>query len=203
MSDRDLWERILKDPLWMLDLYASGAFPMAPDKESDTVHWFQPDERCIIPLDSFNTPRSVKKLLKENIFTIKYDKDISGIISGCAGRKQTWISGKLIDAYKRIEKLGFLHSVEAYSGGALAGGLYGISIGRAFFGESMFSVKPGASKVALASLLDHLKKRGYVILDVQYMTEHLAMFGAKMISMEEYNGMIKEAIKEDGEMHWF
>lgn len=203
MSNRDIWDQILQDSVWMLELYAAGAFPMAPEKDSDTVQWFSPEERAVIPVNGYNIPRSVKKLLKENTFEIRFDTDSEEVIRQCAAREKTWISEKLIAAYKRIMKLGFLHSVEAYRESELAGGLYGISIGKAFFGESMFSLIPGASKAALASLLMHLRKREYVILDVQYMTEHLAMFGAKVISMDEYSTLLKAAISEETEMHLF
>lgn len=203
MSNRDIWEQILLDPMWMLELYASGAFPMAPEKNSDVVQWFSPEERAVISPDGFNVPRSVKKLIKEKILEIKLDYNHEAIIRGCAAREKTWISEKLIQAYMRIKRLGFLHTVECYSGNTLAGGLYGISIGRAFFGESMFSFQPGASKVALAYLLTHLHRKGFLLLDVQYMTEHLAMFGAKIITMDEYNRILGEAIRAEEGLNWF
>lgn len=174
----------------MIRLYASGAFPM--DDGHGNINWYLPSKRAIITLDNYNIPRSVKKIIKRNDFEIKFDFDYLSIIKGCASRETTWISDKLITAYQRLHKRGFVHSVETYQNNKLVGGLYGIAFRGAFFGESMFSKVSGASKVALASLIIHLKERNFVVLDVQYMTDHLKMFGAKEIEWDEYyNFLIK------------
>ncbi len=179
-------------PETMIRLYASGAFPMA-DEETGEINWYLPETRTVIPLDNYNIPRSLKKILNDSDFEIEYDTDFISVVKGCASRDKTWISEELIKAYLRLKELGFVHTVETRIGGKLVGGLYGISYRGAFFGESMFSVVPQASKVALANLLKHLNEKGFVMLDVQFMTEHLRMFGAVEISFEEYNGLLKTA----------
>lgn len=175
----------------MIRLYASGAFPM--DDGTGSIDWFMPSIRAIIPLDNFNIPRSVKKLLKENLFEVRYDYDYLSVIKNCADRESTWISDKLINAYRKLHKLGFVHSVETYIDNKLVGGLYGITFRGAFFGESMFSKVSGASKVALAKLIYHLRERNFVLLDVQYLTEHLKMFGAKEVSWDYYNHLLEKS----------
>lgn len=184
----------LLSPSNMIRLYANGAFPMA-DEESGLINWYMPEIRTIIPLDDYNIPRSLRKELPAKGFEIKYDSDFLAVVKGCANRKKTWISDELIEAYLRLEKLGFVHTVEAWLNNKLVGGLYGISFRGAFFGESMFSVIPQASKAALANLLQHLTEKKFVLLDVQYMTEHLKMFGAKEITFEEYTTLLDKAYR--------
>jgi leucyl/phenylalanyl-tRNA--protein transferase len=168
----------------MIRLYASGAFPM--DDGTGNVNWYLPSIRSLIPLNHYNIPRSVKKIIDENKFEVRLDFDYLKVIINCAKREKTWISKKLIDAYKRLHKNGFVHSVETYQDNVLVGGLYGIAFRGAFFGESMFSSVSGASKVALIKLIEHLRERNFVLLDVQYLTDHLKMFGAIEIQWEEY-----------------
>jgi leucyl/phenylalanyl-tRNA---protein transferase len=175
----------------MLRLYATGAFPMA-DEKTGAIEWYLPETRCIIPLDKFNIPRSAKKFDRLN-FEIKFDTETVSVIRGCADREHTWISEKLIEAYKKLIKRGHLHSVGVWKGGFLVGGLYGITFRGAFFGESMFSKIPQASKAALITLLNHLRDNDFVLLDVQYLTEHLKMFGAIEISLEKYKEKLLEA----------
>ena len=176
----------------MLRLYASGAFPMA-DAETGFINWYLPEVRTIIPLDSFNIPRSTRKALDEKKFKIKFDNDFEGVVAGCADRDSTWISDELIDAYRKLKKRGHIHTVETWKDGKLVGGLYGVTFRGAFFGESMFSKFSQASKAALVALLKHLKDKDFVLLDVQYMTEHLKMFGAIEISFEEYTKLLQKA----------
>ncbi len=176
----------------MLRLYASGAFPMA-NEETRAIEWYLPETRCIIPLDNFNVPRSTKKEIDKLGFEIRYDSDIISVIRGCANREHTWISERLIEAYKRLIKRGHVHSVETWKDEILAGGLYGVTFRGAFFGESMFSVLSQASKAALIALLYRLKEKDFALLDVQYMTEHLKMFGAIEISLDEYKENLLEA----------
>ena len=176
----------------MLRLYASGAFPMA-DAETGSINWYLPDIRTIIPLDNFNIPRSAKKAIEGQNFEIRFDTDFDGVLEGCADRESTWISDELKSAYRRLKKRGHIHTVETWKDGMLVGGLYGVTFRGAFFGESMFSKVSQASKAALVALLKHLKEKDFVLLDVQYLTEHLKMFGAIEISFEEYTKLLHKA----------
>ena len=185
----------LLNPDIMLRLYAKGAFPMAD--ESGLIDWYLPQTRCIIPLDNFNIPRSTKKIIEKEKFEYKFDSDFIAIVKGCASRESTWISEELITAYKRLQKRGHIHTVETWKDGVLVGGLYGVTFHGAFFGESMFSKVPQASKAALVNLLYHLKKRDFVLLDVQYITEHLKMFGAIEISFADYSLLLEAAYKRE------
>ena len=182
-------------PINMLNYYAQGAFPMAD--ENGKIDWYQPKTRTIIPLDKYNIPRSLKKFMDTSDYKIKYDNDVMEIVRQCAKRKQTWISPELVEAYKGIHEIGFLHSVEVYQNNKLVGGLYGVTIGGAFFGESMFSKKSQASKTALAKLLERLRKKGFVVLDIQFLTPHLEMFGATEIDFEEYALLLEKAYSKD------
>lgn len=175
----------------MIRLYASGAFPMAD--ESGQINWYLPEVRTIIPLINFNIPRSARKAVEKQNFDIKFDADYLSVIKGCADRPSTWISEELIVAYRRLHKRGYLHTVETYQNGKLVGGLYGITFRGAFFGESMFSKVSQASKAALIALLNRLKEKDFVLLDVQYMTNHLKMFGAIEISWGEYSALLQKA----------
>ncbi len=189
-KNNDLIKSMLQ-PENMIRLYASGAFPMADD--TGQINWYMPEIRTIIPLDNFNIPRSTRKAIEKQNFELKFDTDYLSVIKGCADRPSTWISEELIAAYRRLHKRGYLHSVETYQNGKLVGGLYGITFRGAFFGESMFSKVSQASKAALVALLYHLKENDFVLLDVQYMTEHLRMFGAIEISWEEYSALLQKA----------
>lgn len=180
------------EPNTMLSLYAQGAFPMAD--EDDVINWYLPDIRTIIPLDNFNFPRSLKKFYY-NYFHYKFDCAILDVIKNCANRKPTWISNQLIEAYKGLINKGNLHSVEVYQNNILVGGLYGVTYRGAFFGESMFSKVSQASKCGLIKLIEHLRERNFKLLDVQYQTEHLKMFGAKEISFNEYKKLLIESYK--------
>ncbi len=176
----------------MLRMYASGAFPMAEDKNSE-IDWYFPDIRTIIPLSNFNIPRSLKKFIKEHDFELRKDFDFLPVVKACANRETTWITDELIEAYQRLYNRKHIHTVEVWQNGNLAGGLYGITFRGAFFGESMFSLVPQASKAALAYLLEHLKQNNFVLLDVQYMTPHLKMFGAIEIPLEQYQDLLEES----------
>jgi leucyl/phenylalanyl-tRNA--protein transferase len=192
MRNKDLYNsKDFLKPVNMLRLYASGAFPMADD--SGEINWYLPEIRTIIPLNNYNYPRSLKKVIQSGTFEFKYDSDFTAVVNGCADRDKTWISKELIQAYNRLKKLGHVHTVETWKKGKLAGGLYGITFGGAFFGESMFSKSPQASKAALIKLIEHLAEKKFVLLDVQYMTPHLKMFGAVEISFEEYTKLLNES----------
>ena len=188
----------LLEPDNMIRLYASGAFPMA-DNETGTINWYMPEKRTIIPLNNYNVPRSARKAIEKENFEITFDKDFVDVLNGCANREETWISQDLIDAYKRLKKRGHVHSVETWLEGKLVGGLYGVTFRGAFFGESMFSQLSEASKAALIALIKHLVEKKFLLLDVQYMTEHLRMFGAVEISFEKYAELLHQAYTRECE----
>lgn len=187
---------ILQNPEAMIKMYAVGAFPMA-DKDTNEINWYMPEIRTIIPLDNYNYPRSLKKFIANSEFTFKYDFDFHSVIKLCADREETWISDELIEAYLRMEKLGYVHTVETYSKGKLVGGLYGITYKGAFFGESMFSVISQASKAALIKLIEHLNENQFELLDVQYSTPHLKIFGATEIEFQEFNRLLEKAYRRN------
>lgn len=182
----------LLKPENMIRLYASGAFPMA-DAETGNINWYLPDNRAIIPLNNYNIPRSTKKIIDEQKFEIRFDTDFESVLEGCADRESTWISDELKAAYRRLKKRGHIHTVETWKNENLIGGLYGVTFRGAFFGESMFSKVSQASKAALVALLKHLKEKDFILLDVQYITDHLKMFGAIEISFEEYMRLLHKA----------
>lgn len=173
----------------MIRLYASGAFPMA-DEKTRRINWYMPEIRTIIPIDKFNYPRSLRKFLEKTDYETRLDTDFKQVVNSCADRVSTWISPKLIEAYLRLKKLGYVHTVETWENGKLIGGLYGITFRGAFFGESMFSRKPQASKSALINLLFHLQEKNFALLDVQFLTPHLKMFGAIEIGMDQYSDLL-------------
>jgi leucyl/phenylalanyl-tRNA--protein transferase len=179
----------------MILLYSRGAFPMAD--ESGIIDWYMPDLRTIIPLDNFNIPRSLNKFISSSDFEYQYDTSILRVVKECSDRTTTWISDELIKAYKGLNSLGHLHSVEVYLRNKLIGGLYGVTYKGAFFGESMFSKVPQASKAALVKLVEHLKECGFILLDVQYQTEHLKMFGAIEIPFDDYSQILKKSYALD------
>ncbi|MEK7819334.1 MAG: leucyl/phenylalanyl-tRNA--protein transferase [Bacteroidota bacterium] len=183
-------------PEVLLNAYCEGFFPMADSVNGD-INWYQPKKRSVFILKDLKLPRSVNQIKNKNIFKITFDKSFEKIIRSCAKRDETWISEKIIKTYCEMFELGFGHSVEAWKNGVIAGGLYGISIGGAFFGESMFSNFSGASKIALASLIKKLKSQDYDFIDAQYMTTHLKMLGAIEISNAEYLNILKITIKKD------
>lgn len=166
---------------------------MAEHREGP-IRWFSPDPRAIIPLETFRAPRSVRRLLSSGVFTVRTDGAFRRVVEACARREDTWISGRIIDAYDRLHRLGHAHSVESWLGGDLAGGLYGVSLNGAFFGESMFSLVSGGSKVALVALVERLRARGFLLLDTQYTTPHLERFGAREIPRTSYLELLARAL---------
>ena len=164
------------------------------DEKTEEIGWYSPDPRGILPLEEFIVPRSLSQLIRKNGFLIKCDTAFEAVMRGCAERDETWISEGLIRSYVRLHELGSAHSVEAWKDGVLAGGLYGVALGGAFFGESMFSIATGSSKVCLAYLVRRLRERGFRLLDTQFVTPHLAGFGAVEIPRVRYLGLLRDAV---------
>ncbi len=158
------------------------------------IEWFSPDPRAIIPLDGLRVSRSLRRTLKRNLFTIRINSAFERVMRACADRAETWISEEIISAYTALHERGFAHSVETWHGAQLVGGLYGVAIGGAFFGESMFSRMADASKVALVHLVERLRQRGFLLLDTQYITEHLRRLGAIEVSRSRYLRLLSKAI---------
>ena len=194
MTEKFDKKQLLK-PINMLNMYAQGAFPMAD--ETGEIDWYQPKTRTIIPLDNYNIPRTLRKFMDSSDFEYRYDENTMDVVRKCADRKETWITDELIKAYKGIEEIGYLHSVEVYKNNKLVGGLYGVNIGGAFFGESMFTKNTQSSKAALVKLVERLNEKGFVILDVQFTTPHLEMFGSIEINFEEYNNLLSIAYEKE------
>jgi leucyl/phenylalanyl-tRNA--protein transferase len=184
----------------LLQGYAMGIFPMADSRTSDEVFWVEPRTRAVIPLDGFHVSRSLKRTLRSGRFSVTVDKDFAGVITACANREETWINADIERAMLSLHRLGHAHSIEVWSGRGesrrLVGGLYGVKLGRAFFGESMFSTETDASKVALAWLVARLKAGGYVLLDCQFMTDHLASLGAVSVPRDDYVALLGSALGE-------
>ena len=179
-------------PDLLLEAYAGGMFPMA--MENGEMGWFSPDPRGIIPIKEFHIPHGLKKVLRNNPFEVRIDTAFGAIMRGCADRESTWISDMIHRSYVKLHELGFAHSVEIWQDNTLVGGLYGLAMGGAFFGESMFSRVPNASKVALATLVSRLEARGFVLLDTQWVTEHLTQFGAHEIPRTTYLKRLNKAL---------
>jgi leucyl/phenylalanyl-tRNA--protein transferase len=181
-------------PELLIAAYANGYFPMGESKDSSEIFWYHPERRGIIPLDDFRVPKSLQKLLKHNPFTITTDTAFREVLHGCAARDSSWINSRIIELYCELYEMGLAHSVECWQGGELAGGLYGVSLCGAFFGESMFSQASSASKVALVHLVRLLKQNGYRLLDTQYVNDHLKQFGVIEIPREEYMELLQQAL---------
>jgi leucyl/phenylalanyl-tRNA--protein transferase len=182
----------------LLAAYASGWFPMS--SAPGDIRWYSPDPRGIIPLDAFRAPRRLARTLRQERFEIRVDTDFRAVITGCAERVDAdgnWIDDEIIDSYCALHGLGFAHSVETWQDGRLVGGLYGVALKGAFFGESMFHRARDASKVALAALVTRLRAGGFVLLDTQWVTDHLVQFGAIDIPRRRYLRMLEEALTID------
>jgi leucyl/phenylalanyl-tRNA--protein transferase len=160
----------------------------------NAIEWFSPDPRAILPLDRFHIPHALRRVVRRKPFEITFDKEFPAVILACAERKDTWINRDIIESYTRLHELGHAHSVEAWKENRLAGGLYGVAIGGAFFGESMFHRVTDASKVALVALVEHLRVRKFSLLDTQWLTPHLQQFGGVQISRSYYLRLLRRAI---------
>jgi leucyl/phenylalanyl-tRNA--protein transferase len=180
------------EPELLLQGYRLGVFPMAMEDES--IAWFSPDPRAVIPLDRFHVPHALRRLQSKETFEIRIDSRFGQVIRACAKREDTWINREIIESYEQLHKLGFAHSVEAWSKGKLAGGLYGVAIGGAFFGESMFHRVTDASKIALVALVERLRAKKFILLDTQWLTPHLAQFGTIEVPRHQYLRLLMRAV---------
>src|ERR1700730_14741714 len=176
----------------LLQGYRLGVFPMAMD--DGEIEWFSPDPRAILPLDKFHIPHTLERVVRKKSFEIRINVSFEEVMQQCALRPETWINDEIIESYTCLRQLGHAHSVEAWQDGTLAGGLYGVAIGGAFFGESMFHHVRDASKIALLGLVEHLHKRRFVLLDTQWLTPHLQQFGAIEIPRSDYLHLLTTAV---------
>ncbi|SFG97287.1 leucyl/phenylalanyl-tRNA--protein transferase [Methylobacterium gossipiicola] len=195
MHDAD---RVDITPEILLKAYAAGIFPMAEDADDPTIYWVEPKARGILPLDGFHVAKRLARTVRADGFTVKVDQDFDGVIAGCAAPRRdaqrTWINGRIRELYGALFDAGHAHTVEVYLDGRLVGGLYGVSLGAAFFGESMFHTVRDASKVALVHLVARLRAGGYRLADTQFITDHLAQFGAEEVPRHVYKRRLAEAI---------
>jgi len=184
-------------PALLVAAYREGVFPMG--LEDGEIGWFSPDPRGIIPLDRFHVPARLSRVIRHGTFAIRVDTAFETVMRECADRRDddegTWINEDILESYVNLHRLGLAHSVEAWRGNVLAGGLYGVHLGRAFFGESMFHRERDASKVALVALVERLRAHGFTLLDTQWTTPHLAQFGAIEIPREEYLARLRDALR--------
>ena len=182
------------DPETLLQAYAMGIFPMAEGREDPEIHWVDPRRRGVMPLDGFHLSRSLARLMRQTAYTVTVDQDFDGVVSACADRGETWISHRIQVLYGQLHRRGFAHSIEVRDNGALVGGVYGVPLGGAFFGESMFSRVTGASKIALAHAVHRLRAGGFILFDTQFLTPHLASLGAVEIPRAEYHRRLATAL---------
>jgi leucyl/phenylalanyl-tRNA---protein transferase len=185
-------------PQVLLKAYACGIFPMAESAEDNALYWIEPERRGILPLDRAHVPKRLARTIRQGGFEVRIDQNFEAVIEGCAaprsGRRSTWINGRIRSLYRELFALGHCHTVEVWQDGELTGGLYGVHLGRAFFGESMFSKARDASKIALVYLIARLKYGGFTLLDTQFVTGHLARFGAIEVSREEFQRFLEAAL---------
>ncbi|MGQ0660881.1 leucyl/phenylalanyl-tRNA--protein transferase [Sphingosinicella sp.] len=186
------------DPDLLLRAYAIGVFPMSDGRHAPDVFWVEPKRRAIIPLDGFRLSRSLRKAVRSDRFEVSHDRAFADVVRACATRADTWINAEIEASYAELHRLGHAHSIEVWEDGALVGGLYGVRLGGAFFGESMFSRATDGSKVALTWLVARLKVGGFALLDCQFMTEHLKSLGAIEIAQDDYLALLDSALGAAG-----
>lgn len=189
-------------PEVLLKAYACGIFPMAESADDPALYWIEPERRGIIPLDTFHVPSRLARTVRSGRFTVAVDRDFDAVVNGCSqpmpGRARTWINARIRNLYRKLYERGDCHTVEVYEGDKLVGGLYGVSLGRAFFGESMFHRARDASKVALVHLVARLRAGRYRLLDTQFVTDHLRTFGAVEVSRQAYHRLLDAALVGEG-----
>jgi len=185
-------------PEVLLKAYACGIFPMAESADDHALYWIEPEERGILPLEGFHVPSRLARTVRSNRFTVAVDRDFEAVMEGCAapkpGRGRTWINSRIRNLYRKLHERGYCHSIEVYDEGRLVGGLYGVNLARAFFGESMFYRARDASKVALVHLIARLRAGGFQLLDTQFVTDHLKTFGAIEIPRRQYHKQLEAAL---------
>ena len=190
-------------PEVLLKAYACGIFPMAESADDPALYWIEPEKRGVIPLDRFHVPARLARTVRSDRFTVLIDRDFNGVLDGCAepqpGRQRTWINARIRTLYRKLYERRHCHSVEVYHGDELVGGLYGVTLGRAFFGESMFHRARDASKVALVHLVARLRAGGFKLLDTQFVTEHLMTFGAVEVPQRQYHKVLEAALSGEGD----
>ncbi|WP_253913267.1 leucyl/phenylalanyl-tRNA--protein transferase [Pseudoruegeria sp. HB172150] len=172
---------------------------MAESAESEEIFWVDPRFRGILPLDGFHISRSLARTLRQQDYEVTLDRDFEGVLRGCADREETWINPRIFSLYLALHRMGHAHSIEVWQCGQLAGGVYGVTLGGAFFGESMFSRIPSASKIALAYLTDHLARCGFTLFDTQFITPHLATMGGVEIPRADYHDLLQDALQHEGD----
>jgi len=192
-------------PFTLLKAYAFGIFPMAESRSSPVLHWMDPPLRGILPLDSFHVPRRLQRTIRQKRYAVRVNTAFETVVRLCAaprpGHSESWINEEIRALFAALHRAGNAHSVECWHGGRLVGGLYGLAIGGAFFGESMFSHERDASKVALVHLIARLRRGGFTLLDTQFVTEHRRQFGAREIPRSAYRDQLTEAIAREGDFH--
>ncbi|QFU09224.1 Leucyl/phenylalanyl-tRNA--protein transferase [Rhodobacteraceae bacterium THAF1] len=187
-------DRLSLTPDLLLRAYARGIFPMAEAQDAEEIFWVDPRDRGIFPLDGFKLSRSLRRRVRAEPFRIAFDTDFTGVVAGCAARDETWINAEIASLYGQLHRIGHAHSIEVFEDDSLVGGVYGVTLGAAFFGESMFSRRKDASKIALAYLIDRLRDCGFKLFDTQFITPHLASLGALEISRAEYHRRLANAL---------
>lgn len=186
-------------PELLLRAYAAGVFPMAEHRDDPDIFWVDPRRRGIMPLGGFHISRSLARRMRRGGFSITINRDFAGVIDGCAARAETWISRTIRDLYLQLHRMGHAHSLEVRQEGELTGGVYGVTLGAAFFGESMFSRRTDASKIALAFLVDRLRQGGFQLFDTQFLTPHLASLGGIEISRAAYRLRLERALAQSAD----
>lgn len=186
-------------PEILLEAYSQGIFPMADSGEGEEVDWYSARKRGVIPLDEFHMTKNVMRIVRQGRFEVKVDTGFREVVLGCADRENTWINDLILNSYDILNQSGNAHSVEVYKDEKLAGGLYGVTLGGAFFGESMFRKEKEADKVALYYCHQILKEKGFILWDTQFYTDHLGRFGCKEIEAKEYGKLLEEALKIEAE----
>jgi leucyl/phenylalanyl-tRNA--protein transferase len=181
----------------LLKGYASGIFPMAEHRDDPEIFWVDPRRRGVLPLDGFHASRSLRRAMRQTAFEISINQDFANVLNGCADRADTWISAEISSLYMRLHETHHAHSIEVWDGSRLVGGVYGVVLGAAFFGESMFSRRTNASKIALACLVDRLNEGGFMLFDTQFITEHLASLGGVEIPRADYHRRLAIALEKN------
>jgi len=186
-------------PELLLHGYAQGIFPMSHGDPDDEIFWVDPTDRGIMPLDGFHISRSLAREIRKERYAIRVDTDFAGVVRACADRPETWINAEIFNLYLMLHHMGYAHSMEVFEGDTLVGGVYGVTLGAAFFGESMFSRRTNTSKIALAYLVDRLRWGGFELFDTQFITKHLASLGAIEISRREYHKRLGRALQKQAD----